>query len=190
MRKRIFPALLACVLLFSIVPVAFAAVPMTLTRTGANGSAPAGIAYPSTQTVDVDGKKVEFQMYALKDANGNLTNYIKVRDLADALDGTQAQFNVDWNGAVDLVSNAPYTTRNGTENITPFSGDRRYTLPTTSTNVNGAASNLVAFQLTDDNGGGHTYFKLRDLGKALGFNVGFAARGVFIETGKPYTDAD
>ena len=33
----------------------------------------------STQTVTVDGKAVEFQMYALKDANGNDTNYVKLR---------------------------------------------------------------------------------------------------------------
>ena len=50
---------------------------------------------------------------------------------------------------------------------------------------------LTAFVLTDDEGGDHTYYQLRDLGKALGFNVGWSAeRGVFIESDKPYTDAD
>lgn len=34
-----------------------------------------------TQTVTVGGKSVEFQTYALKNASGNLTNYIKLRDL-------------------------------------------------------------------------------------------------------------
>jgi len=53
--------------------------------------------------------------------------------------------------------------------------------------VNGAASNLDAIVLTDDAGGGYTYYKLRDLGQALGFNVGWSKdRGVFIESNKPY----
>ena len=43
------------------------------------------IAAASTQTVAVDGKPVEFQMYALKDANGGLVNYVKVRDLPEGI---------------------------------------------------------------------------------------------------------
>ena len=150
-------------------------------------TAPAGgTAYASTQTVELDGKKVEFQMYALKEANGGLTNYIKVRDLAFALNGTKAQFSVDWDGQVNLVTGAAYTA-NGSENSTPFSGDRAYTVPTSPTNVNGEASDLAAIVLTDDNGGGYNYYKLRDLGSKLGFNVDWTAeRGVFIESDKPY----
>ena len=52
------------------------------------------VAHASAQTVTVDGKPVEFQMYALKDANGNDTNYIKLRDMAYVLNGTKAQFSV------------------------------------------------------------------------------------------------
>lgn len=49
-------------------------------------------------------------------------------------------------------------------------------------------SGAAAIYLTSDTGGGFTYYRLRDLGKALGFNVGWSAeRGVFIETGKPYS---
>ena len=147
-----------------------------------------GTAYASTQMVEIDGQKVKFEMYALKDAAGNPTNYIKVRDLALALNGTQAQFSVDWNGAVDLVAGRAYTVI-GTENSTPFSGDRSYTIPVNPTNVNGAASDLTAIFLTDDDGGGYTYYQLRDLGRKLGFNVDWTGeRGVFVETGKPYTE--
>ena len=149
-----------------------------------------GTAYPSTQTVDLDGKKVEFQMYALRDAEGNPTNYVKVRDLALALKGTQAQFNVGWNQeakVVDLAAKAPYTP-NGSENSTPFSGERSYTVPTNPTNVGGAPSDLQAIVLTDDTGGAYTYYQLRDLGKKLGFNVGWnTEKGVFIETDKSYS---
>ena len=160
-------------------------------------STPAGIpatgtAHPSAQTVALDGKQVDFQMYALLDEAGDPTNYIRVRDLAMALNGTKGQFNVDWiDNAVTLVAGAPYTTPNGSENTTPFSDARSYKLPENSTNVNGAAGGLTAFVLTDDDGGDHTYYQLRDLGRALGFNVGWSAeRGVFIESDKPYTDAD
>ena len=146
-----------------------------------------GTAYPSTQTVDLDGTKVEFQMYALRDENGNPTNYVKVRDLALALNGTAAQFNVDWDGAVNLVAGTAYVP-NGSENSTPFSGNRSYKTPSSPTNVNGAVSDLQAIMLTDDNGGGYTYYQLRDLGRMLGFNVDWSSeRGVFIETDKPYS---
>lgn len=43
------------------------------------------------------------------------------------------------------------------------------------------------YALLDANGDGTNYIKLRDLGAALGFNVGWSVeRGVFIETDKPY----
>ena len=49
---------------------------------------------------------------------------------------------------------------------------------------------LEAITLTDATGG-YTYFKLRDLGSARGFNVGYAnGVGIFIQTDAPYTDAD
>lgn len=165
-------------------------VPAVSTVPAASSIPATGTAYPSTQTVDLDGKKVEFQMYALRDAEGNPTNYVKVRDLALALKGTQAQFNVGWNQeakVVDLAAKAPYTP-NGSENSTPFSGERSYTVPTNPTNVGGAPSDLQAIVLTDDTGGAYTYYQLRDLGKKLGFNVSWnTEKGVFIETGKPYS---
>lgn len=140
------------------------------------------IAYPSTQTVDVDGKAVEFQCYALKDAAGNDTNYIKLRDLADILNGSAAQFEVGWNDQVTITTGQGYT-KDGSEQNTPFSGQREYKEVNAQTLVNGEAKDLAAFTLTDDNGGGYTYYKLRDLGAALGIKVDWTAeRGIFIET--------
>jgi len=146
------------------------------------------VAYPSVQTVSIDGVSTVFQMYALKDAAGNPTNYIKVRDLANALSGTQAAFAVTYNGVVNLVTGTQYTP-NGSENHTPFSGEREYQDLTAITNVNGYPASLGGIILTDDNGGGYTYYKLRDLGKALGFHVSWSEnQGVYIETGKPYQE--
>ena len=132
-------------------------------------------AYASTQTVTVDGKAVEFQMYALKDEKGNPTNYIKLRDLAQILSGTEAQFAVGYDNAAKAISvtTGEAYTPNGSEMQTPFSGDRSYTGGAKSVTVDGEAVELTAITLTDDAGGGYTYFKLRDLGKALGFNTGW-----------------
>lgn len=147
-----------------------------------------GMAYPSTQTVDLDGALVEFQMYALRDDDGNPTNYIKIRDLALALEGTKAGFSVDWDGAVKLVTGVAYTP-NGSENSTPFKSMQFYVRSTNSTYVNGAVSDLAAFTLTDKEGGGYTYYQLRDLGRKLGFNVRWdSGRGIVcVESDKPYT---
>jgi len=145
-----------------------------------------GAAKASTQTVTVDGKKVEFQMYALLDANGNGTNYIKLRDMAQVLNGTKAQFSVGYDGTISLTTGEAYAST-GTEMTTPFSGDRAYTGGAQSIKINGSAVDMTAITLLDDAGGGYNYFKLRDLGKALGFNVGYSnEQGVFIESGKPY----
>ena len=73
-----------------------------------------------------------------------------------------------------------------TELSAPFTGDRSYTAPTSAARVNGAAADLDAIVLTDDSGGGYTYYQLRDLGRTLGFNVGWSAeRGICIETDQP-----
>lgn len=144
-------------------------------------------AYPSTQTVNLDGREVEFQMYALKDESGNLTNYIKVRDLAQALTGSKAAFSVEWDGAVNLIPGGIYAP-NGSEGFSAFTTPWPYTLPTSPTKVSGVDSDLQAIVLSDKTGGGHTYYQLRDLGRALGFNVGWSgSKGVFIESDKPYS---
>jgi len=156
-------------------------------NTGSNASR--GLAYASTQTVEVDGKAVEFQMYALKDVNGNGTNYIKLRDMAYVLNGTRAQFSVGYDNATGAITASIGTgyTATGTEMNTPFSGDRNYTSDILSVKINGTDVFMNAVTLLDDQGGGYNYFKLRDLGKAFGFNVDWSAeRGVFIETDKPY----
>lgn len=141
-----------------------------------------GTAYASTQEIEVDGKKVTFEAYALKDEKGNDTNYIKLRDVANVLNGTAAQFEVGWDGSVSITTGKAYTP-NGTEMSTPYSGNRAYQEASAATLVNGSAVELSAILLTDDAGNGYTYYKLRDLGTALGFTVDWTAeRGIFIET--------
>ena len=155
---------------------------------------PGSIAYESGQMVELDGStKVRLPAYALKDENGNPTNYVRLRDLAALLNTGEAQFDVLWDAAtgISIAPHTPYDHPNGSEGNVPFSGDRPYTDYTQPTNVGGVWKELKAFQITDDAGGAHTYYQLRDLGRALDFNVGWSGeRGIFIEPNKPYTDAD
>lgn len=166
--KKIFSAALALAMTLSLLPAAFAA---------------GGTAYASTQAVEVDGKKVEFQMYALKDAAGNPTNYVKLRDVAHVLNGTKAQFSVGYDGSISVTTGQPYADAGG-EMTTPYFGDRAYRAGSGAVKVNGQSASLESIILTDDAGGDYTYFKLRDLGSALGFKVDWdAERGVIVETG-------
>lgn len=141
------------------------------------------IAYPSTQSVEIDGRKVELLCYALKDEKRNDTNYVQVRDLADALNGTAAQFEVGWEeGSVIITTQTAYTP-NGTEGSTPYSGNQVYETVENVTRIDGEPAALAAFRLKDKTGGWYTYYPLRDLGKALGFRVDWSAeKGIFIET--------
>ncbi len=142
-------------------------------------------AYASPTSIVVDGAPVSLTAYALKDAKGNLTNYLKLRDVASLLNGTQAQFQVGWDGSVNITTGAAYTP-DGSEMSTPFTGDRAYEPSAAATRVNGEAVQLDAITLKDDAGNGYTYYKLRDLGQALGFNVTWdqSAQSIVVESWK------
>lgn len=145
-----------------------------------------GKAYMRRQTIEIDGRDVTLQTYALPGSNGGETNYVRLRDIASLLNGTNAQFGVDWDGNVIIVPDEAYKP-NGTEMQAPFSGDRRYQKADAKTVIYGESIPFTAILLTDDQGGGYTYYKLRDLGKVLNFNVGWSnSRGIYIESNHPY----
>ena len=150
-----------------------------------------GTVYARTQNIDIDGRAVSFKTYAVVTPDGKggtlETNYVKLRDVAYAMNGTAAQFNVDWDGDVLIVPHSMYTP-NGSEMSTPFTGDRDSTKAASATRVNGQSVPFSAIYLTDDNNGGYTYYKLRDLGQVLGFDVSWSAqRGIYIDSDRPYT---
>ncbi|MCQ5129968.1 InlB B-repeat-containing protein [Butyricicoccus faecihominis] len=147
------------------------------------------IAEPSTQKTVIDGKAMTFNTYILRDAAGNAVNFVKLRDVAYVLDGTAAQFNVDWrNNAIRLDAKQPYTTKNGAEMTVPSVVSAPAKTSETPVLTGGVTAPLEAFLLTDQNGGGHNYFKLRDIGKVAGFNVTWdnAAQSIVITTTEPY----
>ncbi len=143
-------------------------------------------AYTSFETVTVDGTARSFNMYALKTAQGYDTNYIGLRDLAKDLTNTPAQFQVTWDqdtGSILIQTGAAYLPPE-TGSYAQLDGDQLYQMNTAQILVDGRPAALEAILLTDENGGGHTYYKLRDLGAALGFTVGWSAEdGIYVRTG-------
>lgn len=138
----------------------------------------------SQSVISLNGSTVTLDAYTLKADNGGDVTYVKLRDVAALLENTGVKFNVDWKrGAIYVSTKTAYTTKNGTE-LKAISGtDGSYKWNTAPVLFGGTTKALEGIVLTDDKGGGHTFFKLRDLGEAIGFTVDWSAeKGVFIET--------
>lgn len=106
------------------------------------------------------------------------SNYFKIRDVAAVLNGTEKQFSVGYSdGKVTATSGQPYETT-GKELTGAPSESRTATRSNDVILVNGKEASLTVYKI-----GGSNYFKLRDLGDALGFSVDWEAeKGVIIET--------
>lgn len=117
-------------------------------------------------------------MYALKDENGYETNYIRARDLAQLMQTTWQlyggkRFNVSWDsetGSICFETDTDYVPLDGGDEL-PFSGDRNYIFATSPVLVDGKEVEMEVLLLQDGLGRGYTYYKIRDLGAALGFGV-------------------
>lgn len=154
---------------------------------GAQTPPSSGMASASAVPVSVDETTVEFRAYALTDGTGGVTNYLRLRDVALALNGTAAQFDVGWDGSVMITPQQPYTgTPSGS---VPFSGDQPYRRSSAPTKINDTSVDLEAIILTDQDGNDYTYYRLRDLGKMLDFNVTWQAEtGITIHTAQSYSN--
>lgn len=133
-------------------------------------------AYPAIMTVMLDGKQVKPVGYNI---NGN--NYYKLRDIALILNGTTAQFGVSWDKStrsMNLIPGSSYEAAGGELGAIPTKNATAQTSNETVL-INGIKASLTAYNVD-----GYNYFKLVDLGDALGFNVGYEskARTVVITT--------
>ena len=134
-----------------------------------DASAPAGPKVVlSPQNLMVDGVMKDVEKY-----NIDGSNYFKLRDIAYLLNGTGSQFSVGWDaetGTVSIVTGEAYTP-NGSEML--VGADKSATaVPSSQTiKINGA----VRADLSVYNLDGNNFFKLRDLGEALGFDVDYDA---------------
>ena len=138
-------------------------------------------AKPTASAVLANGENVSFDAY---DIDG--VNYFKLRDIAYTLNGTEKKFNVEWDGeanAISLTKGQPYSPVGGEMGsklataLNPMWGNSRITL-------NGEDMSFTAYNL-----GGNNYFKLRDIGEALGFAVEWDGERntVIIDTSRGYT---
>lgn len=119
----------------------------------------------SNQRVLLDGAEVNTEVY-----NINGSNYFKLRDIACLLMDKGAGFSVDYDSAsrvIDLKKGGSYEP-DGSELV--IGEDRSATAVRSNqpVKVDGQDVKLTAYNL-----GGNNFFKLRDLGDALGFGVDY-----------------
>jgi len=130
--------------------------------------------------VVVNGKDVTFDAYNIND-----NNYFKLRDLAYILNGTEKQFEVNYtesSKSITLTSGKIYTAVGGEMAVN--SAENNAAAPTTSTiYLDGKKLNLTAYNI-----GGNNYFKLRDIGEVMDFNVSLTDGNTVINTSEHYFD--
>lgn len=120
-------------------------------------------AAPNTACVWVDGGEYFFDGYTIR---GN--HYFKLRDIANALSGTQKQFDVMWDGArntIFLTAGRAYTV---TSDVAHGAGTQlQIAVPTDARIVlDGKEIELTAYTIAGSN-----YFRLRDLAACFDFGV-------------------
>ncbi len=125
---------------------------------------------PTQQALKVDGVAKETEIYNINDAN-----YFKLRDMAALLNGTAAQFSVDYKDGTIIVKTGEAYTAVGGELTIPAAKDAEAKAAgavksSQSLQINGEAAYLAPYNIGDNN-----YFALRDLGAALGFKVDYDA---------------
>lgn len=97
-------------------------------------------------------------------------NYFKLRDAAMLLNGSDRQFAVDYDegtGSVSITSGRPYAPIGG-ELTGAAAATADAMVSNNSIIIDGSPVTLTAFKIA-----GANYFRLRDLGKALDFRVGY-----------------
>lgn len=97
--------------------------------------------------------------------NGN--NYFKLRDLADELSESANNFDVVWNETakqVELITGKDYSGTTG--NYNPDTSAVNAVESSSKLIINGKETNVTAYNIN-----GNNYYKLRDLGENLGFDV-------------------
>lgn len=178
MKKKVLSLALALAMCLGLAIPAFA-----------SGGAPA--AYARDLTVQVTGYEsngvtpvIYLSARALKDANGNETNYVGIRDLASWLTvcGAAERYNVTWeNNAIQIHTRTDYSSDSASDNWTGAEAEP-YAANVPAIYVDGVRKQLEGIVITDSNGGGHTYYQLRALGEAIGFGVDWSAeRGVYLK---------
>ena len=121
----------------------------------------------TNQKLTVNGEAKTTEIY-----NIDGSNYFKLRDMAALLDGTDAQFSVAFDSdrnTIVVKTGEAYESVGG-ELATGTDKSSTAVASTQSVEINGEKANLAAYNI-----GGNNFFKLRDLGTALDFDVSYDA---------------
>ncbi len=121
---------------------------------------------PSTHVVTVDGERVDPQGY-----NINGYNFYKLRDIAYILNGTDSRFNVTWDGAnnrIVLTDDAAYQEVGGEMTSSASTAIKNVSESDSTIVLDGKTLSLTGYRIN-----GNNYYKIRDVGSALGFSVDF-----------------
>lgn len=139
-------------------------------------------ATPTKDALYADGVRKTPSIYKIDGSN-----YFKVRDVAAVLNGTEKQFAVGFDaaaGSVTLTSAQPYA-MTGSEMKPDKGGTVTALVSDNSIYVNGEKLQLKAYKINGSN-----YFKLRDLGQALDFYVGYdsSVKSIILSGNAGYTN--
>ncbi len=161
----------------------------TITPVGGSGNKTSLRVKVTEHKVKVNGKSVAPQGYYIANGANAGNNYFKLRDIAYLLNGTKSQFNVRWdaeNERILLTSGTSYETVGG-ELEDSSTAVEKIGQSTSTIVLDGEEISLDGYIIN-----GNNYYKLRDIGKALGFDVDFenASSTVLINTAKDYSGDD
>lgn len=140
-----------------------------------------GTAFASDCNFYVNDKQLSLEAYVIKE-----NNYFKLRDFAMILDGTDKQFDVDWdaeNNAISLLSGQNYTAVGGELSKSDFNS-KTYTSTTSTIYIDKISKTFDAYLIGENN-----YLKLRDICYFFDINVEWDQENqvVKIDTTKNYT---
>ena len=136
----------------------------------------------SVSKIYVDGELVSFDAYTIND-----NNYFKLRDVASAVNGSAKQFNVTWDAVNKLAALVPgqaYTPVGG-EMAAGTAGSKLAALSSDKLMLGGKEIGLTTYKIDGSN-----YVMLRDIGRALNFNVSWDAvnKAILVNTNESYSE--
>lgn len=125
---------------------------------------PKGVqAIPTGSKTTIDGKEVSFQAYTI-----NNYTYLKLRDVAMAVNGTEKNFAIEWDNdkkAINISTKQPYSPVGGEMSLSN-GGNKEAIKSAAVVYVDNTKQDLKAYTID-----GNTYFQLRDIGKLIDFDV-------------------
>jgi hypothetical protein len=137
--------------------------PVSTTKTNTSNEK----AIKTSNAVIVDGKKVNFEAYSINDSN-----YLKLRDLAYAINGSSKEFNIVWDNAknaISIISKTKYSPQGGEMSLNTGNKTAEAVISNSKVYIDGKEAVFTAYNINSS-----TYFKLRDIAQVLNISIGWS----------------